>query len=241
MKQNEHGARYLTGESQTRRKEFAPFRDLPTYVFVDASNISNACVGFGMNLDFVRFKWYLERNYPLLVKTFYYEGGVKNDLNKLKYFSKLTRHGYIVRSLQRKTYIQPSVFKDFTCENCGAENRVKVLDEHEELKSNVDVYLATDFLKTAFTVGMPAHLMIVSCDGDYCEPIVEALDLPEIRVSVMAVPKRGFGQNYLSTRLQELKERFPRSYYLTNILGLEESVKSKRKPFEKIAQETPLD
>lgn len=201
--------------------------DLETRVFVDASNIRACCLRtLGWRMDFRKLLKYLRRKYPRLVETRYYEGIATDDAGKEKTFAELTKIGYQVCALSRKAYVDPAVYREVKCRKCGNIQRVQTLKRSVKLKSNVDVYLATEFLKQAYLAERPIHLIVFSCDGDYAEMIREAIQTNEnVYVTVVATPAiKDMTRNTLSLRLKELRGKLPR-YYLTSIRDIEDLVK----------------
>ena len=58
---------------------------LPTYVYLDGSNIRLACRnGCGFELDFKKLYRYLETKYPKLVSVQYFEGISVGDAKKVR-------------------------------------------------------------------------------------------------------------------------------------------------------------
>ena len=190
-----------------------------TYVYIDVSNIRWACSwSCGFNLDFVKLYKYLKRKYPNTQEIRYYEGIATGDERKRERFQFLEdKVGYNVCSLNRKSYINPPRFKNYKCNNCGATNTVKILQENVKLKSNVDVYLASDMIERAVLEKDPVQLILVSCDGDYAEAIMTILRLnPNVRVQILATPllrKR----NCMSLRLKMFAGRLYNRVDLVNI------------------------
>lgn len=94
------------------------------------------------------------------------------------------------------------------------------------MKSNVDVYLATDFLKLACLAKRPVHAILVSCDGDYAEMIRGAVEVNQkVHISVLATPSVKEPQkNTLSTRLKALFNEIPR-YELRSIRDIEDYIR----------------
>lgn len=176
--------------------------ELDTYVFVDVSNIRAACVRtLGFNIDFYKFLDYLQRKYPKLKNVYYYEGIARGDGEKQAEFDKLKDAGYDIRSLERKAYTEPPVYREIKCRNCKTKRRVQVLKKVTKLKSNVDVYLATDLLRLAYLTQKKVHIILVSCDGDYAEMIKSAIDInPRVIVSVLGTPVARGNRNTLHSQ-----------------------------------------
>lgn len=200
--------------------------DLDTYVFIDVSNIRAACLSScGFRIDFVKLLNYLKHKYPRLRKVYYYEGIAENDLKKRDYHKTLSDMGYIVKSLERKSYVDRAVFKSFKCKKCGINNRVKVLPRNVKVKFNVDVYLATDMVQLALSARKPMHLVLISCDGDYAEAIKTAATKRNIRITVMATPSvKSPRRNTLSTRLKALSKELPKQYKLFNVEDIRDEI-----------------
>ena len=198
-----------------------------TYVYIDASNIRHACLwSCGFNLDFIKLYNYLKEKYPNTQEIRYYEGASSKDKKKLQHFQFLSDNvGYKVCSLSRKAYIEPAKYKSFNCENCSHVNKVKVLPENMKLKSNVDVYLASDMLVCAAESKSPVNIIILSCDGDYAEAIKAILRLnPGSCVTVLATPMTTMN-NCLSIRLKQLSRELSReNYKLANISNIKDYV-----------------
>lgn len=211
--------------------------DLDTYVFVDVSNIRAACVRtLGFNLDFYKFLDYLRRKYPKLKNVYYYEGIARGDSEKQEEFDRLESAGYIIRSLERKAYTQPPVYKEIKCRACKTKRRVRILKKTTKLKSNVDVYLATDLLKLAYFAAKPTRILLVACDGDYAEMIKSALETnSNVRIEVLATPvvprilkdDGTYGdKNTCSTRLQRLRGEL-QNFVMLNIEAIQDLIKQK--------------
>lgn len=188
-----------------------PLIELNTYVFVDTSNIRSACIRtLGFNIDFKKFLVYLRKKYHNLKDVYYYEGISSNDLVKAKEFNRLQKLGYNVRTLSRKAYANPAVYKQVKCRKCGNEWKTQVLKKTLSLKSNVDVYLATDLLKLAYFVNQETHIILVSCDGDYAEMIKSAIETnPNVLITVIGTPVVKNHTNTFSMRLQNLNGHIP--------------------------------
>ena len=198
-----------------------------TYIYIDVSNIRHACLwSCGFNLDFIKLYNYLMEKYPNVQEIRYYEGVSSRDKKKLKHFRFLSEKiGYKVCSLTRKGYVEPPRYETFECENCKFPNKVKVLSESIKLKSNVDVYLASDMLECAARAEEPINIVVLSCDGDYAEAIKAALRLsPESCVTVLATPMTETN-NCLSVRLKHLSRELNRNNYkLSNINNIRDYI-----------------
>ena len=191
-----------------------------TYIYIDVSNIRWACSwSCGFNLDFVKLYKYLKRKYPNTQEIRYYEGIATGDERKREHFRFLEdKIGYKVCSLDRKSYTNPPKYKKFKCKKCGSINNVKIMSEGIKLKSNVDVYLASDMIERAALEKDPIQIILLSCDGDYVEAIKAVLRLnPGSYIKVIATPMTD-SNNYLSVRLKRLSCELPREEYkLLNI------------------------
>jgi uncharacterized LabA/DUF88 family protein len=196
--------------------------ELDCFVFIDVSNIRYACLrGCQIRLDFRRLYKYFSDKYPDLKAVKYFEGISDNDTERQAQFKKFEKIGYEVCSLSRKAYINPAVHKNFKCKKCKAENRVKVLSKTEKLKSNVDVYIASELLRVAYLAKKPTHIILMSCDGDYAEMIRLAIESNKyVDVTVLATPSTR-KYNALSVRLKQLRSKLPSDRYrlddITNI------------------------
>ena len=201
-----------------------------TYIYIDVSNIRYACrwsSGFDINFD--RLYEYLKKKYPNAREIRYYEGISPNDKKKRKYFEFLAKKvGYIVCPLWRKSYAMPARYETFTCNKCGAKNTVKVLNEIKKLKSNVDVYLASDMLECMAKTREPLHIIIISCDGDFAEAIKSVIRIsPKSQVTVIATPIKK-KNNCLSIRLRQLTQELGRdNFRLVNIEGIKKYISYK--------------
>lgn len=102
----------------------------------------------------------------------------------------------------------------------------KTLKRTTRLKSNVDVFLTSDMLSTAFDTSKKTHIIIVSCDGDYAEAIKNALSHNKnLYISVLATPKmRDFKKNALSVRLSSLYHEVD-NFDLLNIANITDRIK----------------
>ena len=149
-------------------------KNAKTYVYIDVSNIRYACSwSLGFKLDFVKLYAYLKKKYPGLQEVRYYEGIARNDKKRKKHFEFLQNQvGYTICSLERKSYVSPAKYGSFRCKECGFLNKVKILSKIVKMKSNVDVYLATDMVAQAATIKCPIHIILLACDGDYAEAIL---------------------------------------------------------------------
>lgn len=202
-----------------------------TYVYIDASNIRNACrISCGFYLDFVRLYKYLKTRYPNLSDVRYYEGIYKNDSRKINFFKKLKRVGYTVCPMERKKYVQEAKRETVNCWKCGTPNRIEVLGEVTKYKSNVDVYLASDMLLQVAMMKKPLNIVLLSCDGDYVELIKNVLKLsPETCLTVLATPNKR-NNNMLSYRLKRLSRELGQSKYrLENIETIKDYISSSPK------------
>lgn len=194
-------------------------KEQETYVYIDVSNIRLACgKTLGKRIDFVRLLEYLQGKYVNLREVRYYEGIAKGDEKKRRMFEFLEGKGYVVCALERKAYSLVEVEKrGVKCPRCGNEWVVEFARERRAMKSNVDVYLATELLAVAHRVEKPTHIILVSCDGDYAEMIRNALMNENVTVSVLATPAvRDFARNTLSVRLRIMRGELPR-YHLIDI------------------------
>lgn len=210
---------------------------LDTYVFVDVSNIRAACVKtLGFNIDFYKLMNYFQKKYPKLKDVHYYEGITKGDLEKQEEFDKLKAAGYDIRSLERKAYTEPPVYREIKCRKCKTIRRVQVLKKTTKLKSNVDVYLATDLLKLAYFATEPMRILLVACDGDYAEMIKSALETNKnVWIEVLATPViprilKSDGtyedRNTCSTRLQKLRGKL-QNFAMLDIGTIQGQIKRK--------------
>lgn len=199
---------------------------LPTYVFIDVSNIRSACLkSCGFNIDFMKLLECLNDKYPNLIDVKYYEGMARGDTKKKAYFNKLEEAGYSVKTLLRRTYTNPAIMKSFKCRHCGSRNRVKVLPSETRMKSNVDVFLASEMLEIAYEAKEPIHIVILACDGDYAEAIKIAAKNKNVRISVIATPSmRDWRKNALSVRLKELRKELSGQYQLNSIADIKDYI-----------------
>ena len=198
----------------------------PTYVYIDVSNIRYACLAScGFNLDFIKFYQYLKRKYPGKIEARYYEGIAEGDEKKKKHFTFLEKKvGHRVCSLSRKSYTEPAKYKTFNCGQCGAPNSVKILPKNTKLKSNVDVYIASEMLKCVACTTEETRIILVSCDGDYAEAIQAALELnPKVEIIIMATPATK-KNNCLSARLQVFANRKTKRTSLVNIASIKDYI-----------------
>jgi hypothetical protein len=179
--------------------------DLPTYIYIDGSNIRLACrKSCGFDLDFRKLYAYFTVKYQHLVRAQYFEGVGIGDSKKEAIFRNYEKYGYEVVPLIRKCYTSPAKYKTFKCCNCGTENKVKIADKMVVMKSNVDVLLCSKVMSDVARNKATAHFIVVSGDGDYAEMIKQILvDHPDAYVSVLSTPYQKYN-NYLSTRFKEL-------------------------------------
>lgn len=114
------------------------------------------------------------------------------------------------------------------CRKCGAKRRVQVLKKSTKMKSNVDVYLATDLLRLAYLARKKTHIILVSCDGDYAEMIKSALGAnPKIAISVLGTPVVKDGKNTFSMRLQGMRGKMP-IFYIRNIQNIQPLIEKQK-------------
>lgn len=126
--------------------------DFDTYVFIDASNIRATCLKtLGLKIDFEKLVDYFRRKYPKLKEVRYYEGIAKGDTDKERIFERLEEVGYKVCALSRKAYLSPAVYKNVECRKCGNVWKTQLMKKTKTMKSNVDVYLATELLDKAYS------------------------------------------------------------------------------------------
>ncbi|MDO4612239.1 MAG: NYN domain-containing protein [Candidatus Saccharibacteria bacterium] len=188
-----------------------------THVFIDVSNIREACrKGCKFIIDFSKLYNYFQTKYPNLGSVRYYEGIAVGDAKKQATFKSLQGIGYTVCPLTRKSYTTPPRYEKFQCPKCLTSFRAMTLPKTVKMKSNVDVYLASDLLELVATTKSPVHIILLSCDGDYAEAIKVALRLnPNILITVLATPitKKN---NFLSTRLQSLSKVIDRQHFKIN-------------------------
>lgn len=191
--------------------------ELDTYVFIDVSNIRQACKkGCGFSIDFLKFYKYLAGKYSELKDVRYYEGVAPGDQEKMTYFEGLRKGGLTVCSLERKTYISPAKYKTFSCPKCLYNFRINVAKKITKMKSNVDVYLVSEMLEIASVDRNPKHFMLVSCDGDYAEAIRAIFRInPNAVVTILATPKME-RNNFLSMRLRSLMREFDSRKFIIN-------------------------
>lgn len=200
--------------------------DLNAYVLIDVSNIRASCLrSCGFRINFRNLAKYLKKKYPNLKIINYYEGIAKGDKKKEQEFKSLEKSGYTIKTLRRRSYTNPAVQKSFKCKKCQSQNRVKVLPKRPKMKSNVDVYLATEMLEIAFGANKPTHIVMFSCDGDYAEAIKVAAKNKNIRITVVATPPvNDLTKNTLSVRLKILRKELPKQYHLMNILDIKDEI-----------------
>lgn len=206
-------------------EEKISLKNRKTFVFIDVSNIRYACrCSCGFDLNFKKFYCYLQNKYTSLQEVRYYEGAASGDEKKQRYFQRLEKAGYIICSLERKSYTNEAKYADFECPECGTANTVQILPETTKLKSNVDVYMAVDMMKCAIQATEPIHIILVSCDGDFTEAIHGVLSVnPNVFVTVMATPMTKTN-NCLSVRLKNLRSELPNEMTLMNIDNLKEQI-----------------
>lgn len=218
------------------KKKLKPF-DSDAYIFIDVSNIRATCIKtLGFNIDFYKLLDYFRKRYPKLKDVYYYEGIAKGDVAKEAEFISLKNAGYTIRSLERKAYVDPPCYKEVRCRNCKKVRRVQILKKSTKMKSNVDVYLATDLLKLAYLTKKSVRILLVSCDGDYAEMIKSAIETnPKVHIDVLATPVvprvlKDDGsyedKNTCSTRLQKLRRNLP-NFKMMNIDDIRDSIKQK--------------
>lgn len=134
--------------------------DLPTYVYIDSSNIRFACsCGLGIDLDYEKLYKYLRGKYPSLEKVLYFEGSEVDDLKKRADFKRYQKLGYEVKILERKKYTVPAVFRYRKCPNCKKRVRICACPKSVKLKPNVDVFLCSEMVSDALREKRPAHFI----------------------------------------------------------------------------------
>lgn len=198
----------------TSKKTPSPILKYDTYIFIDVSNIRSTCQKtLRFRIDFFKLITYFRQKYPHLRDVRYYEGIAKDDPKKRQIFESLKTSGYTICSLERKTYLATELIKrPVTCPNCQHQWLAQISKKHKSMKSNVDVYLAAEFLALSNDVATPSHFILVSCDGDYAEMIKLAISRNEnVTVSVLGTPPvKELSKNTLSTRLCLLRQEVPR-------------------------------
>lgn len=204
-----------------------------TYVYIDVSNIRSACYKtLDFRLDFVKLLSYFKNKYPNLKDVRYYEGIAQNDKEKRRMFNFLERKGYTICSLERKAYNSTEIEeREVKCPGCGNKWVTKIVREHRMMKSNVDVYLASDMMVQASQAERPTRLILVSCDGDYAEAIRNMISFnPNVYVAVLATPYvKNMAKNTFSVRLRRLNNEFePPRYVIHDITDVISLVKSDR-------------
>lgn len=203
-----------------------------TYVYIDVSNIRWACQKtLDFRIDFVRLLDYFKQKYPKLREVRYYEGIATDDAKKRRMFNFLRRKGYVICSLKRKSYNSVETEeRDVKCPKCGNEWTTEFTREHKAMKSNVDVYLASDMVAQASVADRPTRFILVSCDGDYAEAIKTALRLNDkVSVAVLATPPvKEMARNTLSVRLKVLRSQTER-YKLQNVDDIRAFIEADKK------------
>lgn len=213
-------------------KKNSTLTSLPTFVFMDVSNIRSACLktcGFWIN--FKRLYKHFKNKYPNLIDIRYYEGVARDDTKRKKTHKSLAKYGYTICSLSRKSYIVPAEQKLIKCETCGHKNLTTIRDETNIVKSNVDVYLATEMIFTAIeSTNKPVHIILVSCDGDYAETIKAIIEkCHNIYLTVLATPYlKNSNNNTLSSRIKSLRN-FSDRFFLRNIDNIRSEIESSNK------------
>lgn len=206
----------------TRRQELS---DMDTYVFIDASNIRYACwQSCGIRIDFKKLLKYLKEKYTNLKSANYFEGIASDDKERKKLFESYKRIGYKVFTLSRKKYVSPAIYRKIICKKCKATVRIRVSSKRETVKSNVDVYLATELLNVVADAKKATHIILMSCDGDYAEMIRSVTQRnSHVYVTVLATPftKKN---NYLSIRLKQLRRELSNRYLLRSIVEIKDKV-----------------
>ena len=200
-------------------------KKLDTYIYIDSSNIRNALRVSDIKINWMKLYDYFINTYKNIKHINYFEGIDKSDISKLKEFKQLEKKGYVLKTLERKTYSNSAKYKTFKCAHCKEKNSVEILKESKALKSNIDVYLCSELMGDLFDATKETHAIILTCDGDYAEMIKNILEKNQnIRISVFATPFTKHN-NYLSIRLKEL-ERMA-GYYLVNILNIKDRIGEK--------------
>ncbi|MDR1969797.1 MAG: NYN domain-containing protein [Candidatus Nomurabacteria bacterium] len=199
--------------------------DMNTHVFIDVSNIRSAALGScKIKIDFTKLIKYFKEKYPNLKSVLYFEGISSGDNEHKEQFRRYRKLGYEIRSLERKLYFDPARYKNFTCKECKTTNRVQIRKRAGKLKSNVDVFIATEVLEVAHAATKPTHIILMSCDGDYAEMIRSACKNRDVHVTVLATPtvKKN---NALSIRLKQLTKELSRDQYeLVDITSIKQKI-----------------
>lgn len=213
------------------KKSSSPILKYNTYIFIDVSNIRSTCQKtLRLRVDFFKLITYFRQKYPNLKDIRYYEGIAKDDLKKQQIFESLKDVGYTICSLERKTYFTTELVKHPTvCPNCQHHWLAQFSKKHKSMKSNVDVYLAAEFLAMSNDVVVPSHFILVSCDGDYAEMIRLAISRNKnVTVSVLGTPPvRDLRINTLSASLRHLCRELPR-YQLLDISNFKDQISQER-------------
>lgn len=215
--------------SPIKEKPISPLLSYDTYVYIDVSNIRLACQKtLGFRIDFVKLMDYFQRKYPNLKEVRYYEGVAKGDLEKQNMFKYLQGRGYTICALERKSYNSTNLDEhEVKCPECDHEWTESFAKERKTMKSNVDVYLASDMIVQASTAERPMRIILVSCDGDYAEAIKNAIHLNDhVLIAVLATPLvQKMARNTLSTRFRDLAAEIPTPrYILQNIKDIRDNI-----------------
>jgi uncharacterized LabA/DUF88 family protein len=204
--------------------------ELPTYVYIDASNISNALRSLGIEIDYEKVYQYLENKYKYLCSVSYFEGVLATNWRKFLEMEQLENFGYEVFCLSRKGYTKKSRERFYRCSQCDHINKVVTLSEKIVYKSNIDVYLCAQLMSDILNKRKPVHVIIFSCDGDFADMIRLLLTYKEnVYVSVFATPYVK-SNNYLSKRLKDLYTY--EKYHLIDITNFVDYIEKDGSPTE---------
>lgn len=194
-----------------------------TLAYIDASNIRNACARIGIHIDFVNLSTYLKSKYKDITDVKLFEGIAYGDTDKENEHTAFRQNGITVFSLSRKSYHHKPIYRAISCPNCSHKHTIEAMSANKKMKSNIDVFLASEFMTDAYAAKEPTHMLLFSCDGDFAEMIKKCLMNTNISISVYATPYVKNGNNYLSQRLKQLDKK--PNYHIVNIDSVRDKIK----------------
>jgi uncharacterized LabA/DUF88 family protein len=133
---------------------------MPTYAFIDASNIIYGAKAEGWFIDQKKLFDYLKTKFKIK-KAFFYYGKNSKDVKKEKFLKKLEQFGYILRVKEIKRF-------------------------GKRIKANCDVDLTMDML---IKVGEYSKAIVLTGDGDFA-PLFHYLREKEKEIIIISSPKR---------------------------------------------------
>ncbi|MBU0648163.1 NYN domain-containing protein [Patescibacteria group bacterium] len=199
---------------------------IPTFVYIDASNIRNALRHNSLMIDFPMLFAYLQKKYKKIRKIKYFEGLHQKDTIKQEELAEYESDVVEIKTLSRKSYTNRAKYKNFRCNNCQTNNKVQVLKPNKKFKSNIDVYLCSELMSDVINRKRKTHIVLYTCDGDFAEMIKKLMEINSLLYFTVVAPPYSSTNNYLSSRFKELGV-FER-YFLVDIFSIKDKITIKK-------------